>query len=79
MVSRLFDKALELLALIEERGRLKVTQGKNMVFAAFVVLQTIFYGADNVVMKVAYGEVSPLWCQTLRFVSKSSKVCVAPA
>ena len=67
MVSRLFDKALELLALIEERGRLKVTQGKNMVFAAFVVLQAIFYGADNVVMKVAYGEVSPLWCQTLRF------------
>ena len=67
MVSRFFDKALELLALIEERGRLKVTQGKNMVFAAFVVLQAIFYGADNVVMKVAYGEISPLWCQTLRF------------
>ena len=44
-----------------------MTQGKNMVFAAFVVLQAIFYGADNVVMKVAYGEVSPLWCQTLRF------------
>ena len=38
-----------------------------MVFAAFVVLQAIFYGADNVVMKVAYGEISPLWCQTLRF------------
>ena len=44
-----------------------MTQGKNMVFAAFVVLQAIFYGADNVVMKVAYGEISPLWCQTLRF------------
>ena len=44
-----------------------MTQGKNMEFAAFVVLQAIFYGADNVVMKVAYGEISPLWCQTLRF------------
>lgn len=44
-----------------------MTQGKNMVFAAFVVVQAIFYGADNVVMKVAYDEISPLWCQTLRF------------
>ncbi len=44
-----------------------MTQGKNMVFAAFVVAQAIFYGVDNVVMKVAYGEISPLWCQTLRF------------
>ena len=38
-----------------------------MVFAAFVVVQAIFYGADNVVMKIAYDEISPLWCQTLRF------------
>ena len=42
-------------------------RGKNLIFAAFVVVQAIFYGVDNVVMKVAYGEISPLWCQTLRF------------
>ena len=40
---------------------------EGSVSLPFVVLQAIFYGADNVVMKVAYGEISPLWCQTLRF------------
>ncbi len=45
----------------------EAVRGKNLIFVAFVAVQAIFYGVDNVVMKVAYGEISPMWCQALRF------------
>lgn len=37
------------------------------MFIALVVLETVIYGAANVVMKVAFTDVSPLWCAAMRF------------
>ena len=40
---------------------------KSWMFVLLVVLQTAIYGAANVVMKVAYSDIPPLWCTALRF------------
>lgn len=42
-------------------------RGGNGRFVALVVVEAAIYGAGNVVMKVAYEGVSPLWCMALRF------------
>lgn len=41
--------------------------GKSWIFIALVVIETIIYGAANVVMKVAFTDITPLWCVTVRF------------
>lgn len=40
---------------------------KTWPFVLFIVLETVIYGAGNVVMKLAYAGISPLWCTALRF------------
>jgi drug/metabolite transporter (DMT)-like permease len=40
---------------------------KSSIFTLFVVLQTAIYGVGNVVTKIAYVGISPLWCAALRF------------
>ncbi len=40
---------------------------RTWMFVMLVVLQTAIYGAANVVMKVAYADIPPLWCTALRF------------
>lgn len=40
---------------------------RSWMFVMLVVLQTAIYGAANVVMKVAYTDIPPLWCTALRF------------
>lgn len=42
-------------------------RNKSWMFVMLVVLQTAIYGAANVVMKVAYADIPPLWCTALRF------------
>lgn len=43
------------------------TMKKSWMFVLLVVLQTAIYGTANVVMKVAYSDIPPLWCTALRF------------
>lgn len=43
------------------------TMKRTWMFVMLVVLQTAIYGAANVVMKVAYADIPPLWCTALRF------------
>ncbi|MDD6729421.1 MAG: DMT family transporter [Eggerthellaceae bacterium] len=40
---------------------------KTWPFVLFIVLETVIYGAGNVVMKLAYDGITPLWCTALRF------------
>jgi len=40
---------------------------KRWIFIGLVVMQTAIYGMGNVVMKIAYEGISPLWCAALRF------------
>lgn len=42
-------------------------QGKSWIFVALVVVQAVIYGAGNVIMKVAYADITPLWCSAIRF------------
>ncbi|WP_241157323.1 DMT family transporter [Adlercreutzia sp. ZJ242] len=41
--------------------------GGNGRYIALVVAEAAIYGAGNVVMKVAYEGITPLWCMALRF------------
>lgn len=42
-------------------------QGKNTVYVAFVAVEAVIFGLGNVLMKVAYAGITPLWCSVLRF------------
>ncbi len=42
-------------------------QGKNMMYVAFVAAEASIFGLGNVLMKIAYAGITPLWCSTLRF------------
>lgn len=43
------------------------TVTKRWLFVALMVLQTVMFGLGNVVTKVAYADITPLWCLVLRF------------
>ena len=40
---------------------------KRWLFIALVVLQTVIFGFGNVLTKIAYSDITPLWCLVLRF------------
>ena len=40
---------------------------KKWLFIALVVLQTVIFGFGNVLTKIAYSDITPLWCLVLRF------------
>lgn len=37
------------------------------LFAMLVLVVTVIYGFGNVLMKIAYGDLTPLWCNAFRF------------
>ena len=40
---------------------------KRWAFIVLVVLQTVIFGFGNVLTKIAYSDITPLWCLVLRF------------
>lgn len=40
---------------------------KRWLFVVLVVLQTVIFGFGNVLTKIAYSDITPLWCLVLRF------------
>ncbi len=40
---------------------------KRWLFVALMVLQTVMFGLGNVLTKVVYADITPLWCLALRF------------